>query len=91
MLGVFLSTDYADYLVSMYAIAYVPKEVADTRVSGRGASTPGLDVFAIAVAHGTPEQNQRRIQGQPATGITHSRAGNETTAGGHRKSNLQPD
>ena len=42
-------------------------------------SSPRIDLHAIPVARGTPEQNQGRVQGQPPTRNTLCRAPNETT------------
>src|SRR4051812_28462048 len=67
--------------ISMYAMAYVSKEVADAGVIGRGASAPDTDVSAISLARRASEQNERRLQRQPPTGITHCPAANETATG----------
>ena len=73
----------------MYAIAeHVPKpdqetvaakKADDTGISRRFPSPPRVDLFAVSLAHRTPEHNQGRIQGQPSTGIAYCRARNETT------------
>src|SRR5262245_11070664 len=85
----------------MYAIAqYVPKcnqetiaakKVDDTGLSRRATSTHPVDLSAISIARRTPEQNQSRIQGQPATGPDSCRATNEATIGGHRSPNPKPN
>src|ERR1051325_6350241 len=85
----------------MYAPAqYAPRcnqqtvaaeEVGDIGVSGRVTSSPRVDLHAVSISRLTREQNQGRIQGQPATRINHCRAPNETTPRGDRRSNLEPD
>src|SRR5215213_6268913 len=68
-----------------------PKKADDSGLGGRVTSPPRIDLHAISIARGTPEQNQRRIQGQPSTGINGCTAANETTPGGSCSSNPEPD
>src|SRR5687767_10551704 len=87
--------------IPRYALAqYVPKcdqetiaatKVNDTGFRRRATSPPDSDLYAVSIARGTTNQNQRRVQGQPATGIEHCRTPNETTIGGHRSSNPETD
>src|SRR5436853_1334819 len=86
--------------ISVYALAqYVPrcnqqtiaaKKAGDTGISRHVPTPLGIDLYAISLARRTPEQNQRRIQGQPSTGINQRRATNETTPGGRCGSYLEP-
>src|ERR1041385_401609 len=75
----------------MYAIAYVPEEVADTGVSRRGPAAPRADLFAVSITHRAPEHHQRRIQRQPATGLHTRTATNETAVGRGSCSNARSD
>src|SRR5688572_12487044 len=85
----------------MYAIAqHVPscnqqtiaaKKVDDTGIGRRVPSRARVDLYAVSIARRTREQNQRRIQGQPATGTYDPTAPTKTTAGERCNSNLEPD
>src|SRR4030095_5152654 len=86
--------------ISMYALAhYVPgrnqetftaTKVDNTGRGGRVTSHPHIDLSAVSLAYRTPEQDQRRIQGQPSTGINPCREPNETTPGEPRCPNPEP-
>src|SRR5687768_18193789 len=85
--------------IALYAPAqYVPcgdqetiaaTEIDDTGLSRRVTSSPHTHLHAVSIARGTTEQNQRCIQGQPATGSNYCRASDETTFGGDRNPNLE--
>src|SRR5215208_3680994 len=66
------------------------KKADDTGLSRRVPPPPGIDLYAVSLARGTPEQNQRRIQGQPSAGINLRRVSDKTTPGGRRGPNFEP-
>src|SRR2546421_12188661 len=83
--------DLARYVPRCNQQTIAAKKADDTGISRRVPSPPSIDLYAVSVARRTPEQNQRRIQGHPSTGINNRRASNETTPGGRCSSNLEPD
>src|SRR5215207_6981094 len=81
----------AQYVPRCNQEALAPEKADDSGLSGRVTSPLRIDLHAISIARRTPEQNERRIQGQPATGINDSGAANETTSGRRRSSDVGPD
>ena len=84
------------YALVQYVARCTRETLAATKVDdtgpGRRLTSPlRLDVYAIPLARGTSEHDERRFQRQPATGTNNRRATNETAPGEHRRSNLEPD